>query len=520
MVIAQNSDSRSEKLSKLFAQVTNGKKTVKSPSDGKLFLEAICDQQDKPNCFERLIASPVGLDAFKRSMRFDISKPFLDGPGTDVIAYLSDPALKQISFGKFLGQLLDLLVEPPTFWNALLQAYLNQTLAQNKIPCFAWLVLELLSHPLHSESIIPVAQKITDDKSLIDAPLTEARIIGQKIKHTLSILVHGENADMKLGPGGRHDNDFEDFRKISILPTADELSSTEKSFYRQADAIAEADPEHRVGIYLDNQFRLLREDMLGELRADLKIAREKKKGKRSLTIDGLLLNGINCGDPRRRKDCRLEFACTQGIPRLTTLMPDKRKKFLTDENRFLKHQSLGCLLDGNNIIAFAVVDREINELIKDTPILTLEVATGPAFEKLLLSSRSAHSLTFMLVDTAVFSYQPILQRLQEKTELALSNELLFSDSLPEPPRSTVDIGDIVKTIERTRGLNLHLLLGTTKQIDLDPSQTESLLAGLTQRVSLIQGPPGKIHSSPLLSRLIAKRHWKVLHRCSDCAASL
>lgn len=54
------------------------------------------------------------------------------------------------------------------------------------------------------------------------------------------------------GPGGRHDNDFADFRRISIFPTRDELSSTIPPFFRLAKEIANVDPAERIGVYLDN----------------------------------------------------------------------------------------------------------------------------------------------------------------------------------------------------------------------------------------------------------------------------
>jgi hypothetical protein len=38
--------------------------------------------------------------------------------------------------------------------------------------------------------------------------------------------------------------------------------------------------------------------------------------------------------------------------------------------------------------------------------------------------------------------------------------------------------------------NLKPILGTPKDIKLDSSQARSLISGLTQKVALIQGPPG------------------------------
>lgn len=59
------------------------------------------------------------------------------------------------------------------------------------------------------------------------------RNLGHKIKYVLD-----NTADtVGEGPGGRHDNDHADYRKIKILPTAAEFSSTDRPFYRRADAI-------------------------------------------------------------------------------------------------------------------------------------------------------------------------------------------------------------------------------------------------------------------------------------------
>lgn len=98
----------------------------------------------------------------------------------------------------------------------------------------------------------------------------------------------------------------------------------------------------------------------------------------------------------------------------------------------------------------------------------------------------------MQIDTAVFSYEPVLQRLQDTKTLELKDELLcwekgVSMQLPPSPPT-----DIIRGIEATRpAQDLRSLLGIQgKPIVLDPAQTASLLMGLKQRVSLIQGPPG------------------------------
>lgn len=54
-------------------------------------------------------------------------------------------------------------------------------------------------------------------------------------------------------------------------------------------------------------------------------------------------------------------------------------------------------------------------------------------------------------------------------------------------------------------------------IDLDQSQMDSLIAGLGQSVSLIQGPPGKVHQLRALSttNVDITRNGQVFYWCFD-----
>lgn len=98
----------------------------------------------------------------------------------------------------------------------------------------------------------------------------------------------------------------------------------------------------------------------------------------------------------------------------------------------------------------------------------------------------------MQIDTAVFSYEPVLQRLQDIKTVELKDELLCWEKgvLMQPPPSP-PTNVICRIEEAGPAYDLQPLLQTTgKPIVLDPAQTASLLMGLKQRVSLVQGPPG------------------------------
>ncbi len=85
----------------------------------------------------------------------------------------------------------------------------------------------------------------------------------------------------------------------------------------------------------------------------------------------------------------------------------------------------------------------------------------------------------------------MLRCLQEKTFLPLADELLEINDNREPSMSPYAPEGVVAQIKEHEGRNLRDLLGIPKDVILDHSQTESLIAGLSQNLSLIQGPPGK-----------------------------
>lgn len=86
---------------------------------------------------------------------------------------------------------------------------------------------------------------------------------------------------------------FIDFCGIAILPTADELSSNKNAAPRRPSYLD--DPEGkkaRVADYLDNTFRLLRDDMMHELKEDTDTALKKKQRRQR----GLIFDGIKAVD--------------------------------------------------------------------------------------------------------------------------------------------------------------------------------------------------------------------------------
>jgi hypothetical protein len=194
------------------------------------------------------------------------------------------------------------MVQPPaTFWDAFLCAFQVNQLEPDAQESFAWLLLQLVLLPINEAGPYNgLAKDPSIINSLLESRHSGVRSIAAKIKHVVNHSESTPRSELLNGPGGRHDNDHIDFRQISILPTADELEFTsEKSFLRPSSWLEDpATEENRVAMHFDNQFRLLREDMVAELREEVQIALGKKNGKhRGFVIEGLILKDIYCKGP-------------------------------------------------------------------------------------------------------------------------------------------------------------------------------------------------------------------------------
>ncbi|KAF1835315.1 P-loop containing nucleoside triphosphate hydrolase protein [Decorospora gaudefroyi] len=479
---------RAQQLTKLFHGVIHGHRELKSAADGNRFLEALCSQEDASKSVECLIASVAGLSSVAKAFRFSRDSAFLNGPATSVILHLAQPEIKQLYSGQFLHRVLEHIVQPPTFWNTLVEAHSARILSPEGTHALAWLLLEILhSRSENAPDVRDVAERITKAESLISADSLDARNLGHKIKRVLD----STSDDSIDGPGGRHDNDHIEISKIKLLPTPDEFASIDRPFYRRADAVAAIEPENRGLKHVDNQFRLLREDLLGELRTDYQIAIGQKKGRRKVVLEHLRYAGIDCGPDTRRKHCSLKLLCAKDVPQLRNIKSlALRKKHLSENKNILKHQSLGCLVSNGNIVAFATVDRDEDLLAREPSVVVLRIADAGSFGKVLMACKTASDLCFVQVDTAVFAYEPILKCLQSLTEMPLEEQLLNLSSASAEAVSGVQPTRIINAIRDNWEGDLQAVIGSAQPIKLDLAQAESLITGLMKRVSLIQGPPG------------------------------
>jgi hypothetical protein len=494
MTSSSSDDARVAKLSAFFNKVVYGQRTLSTARDGKLFIEAMCVQADPATCAHKLLSSPSGLSALQASVRFDTSVTFLNENAVPLLRYLQTPSLKAIGSGSVLAQLLLSMVEPPFFWEALIKSFTGGLLNPNASQAFAWLLLELVSLPGKASSpYLAVADSSNILDTILKSPEGEIRILGQKIKHALPLDVSELHNDAEAKPGGRHDNDHADHREISIMPTADELLSKDRPFFRTADCID--DPEKlssRCSIHLDNQFRLLREDMLGEIRDELKILTGTNAGRHKGTIvDGLSLAGVEMGSDRKRLPWGVVLKCKEELPHLKNIHRDKRKAFLKDNRHILRQGNMACLLIDGELVAFPTIHRDEEELAKTPAAITVQFVDDSTLSYALPKMKTAGNVKLAQLDAAIFAFEPFLRRLQEMNDLPLKNELLHWEAGKDIEGPSFQPEKVIRALESRPGKDLKDFLLIKKSVILDESQMDSLCACLLQRVSLVQGPPGE-----------------------------
>ena len=489
------SDSRKVKLAKTLNAIISGKQDL-TRANNALFLEAIYTTPDAATCLSDIIASDKGLTCLQKSMRFDLTPAFFNNHAAKFLEYISATSdLESIGGGAYLRQALTAVVEPPIFWTPLMQAFRAGQLQEKAQFGFAWLLLQLIRLPEESACLY---REISKDPVIIGAldssSDSKTRLIAQKIKHINSAYDTGESADLDNGPGGRHDNDFINFREIAILPTFDELETKDPPFLRASTVLDDPSMEsNRLYIHLDNQFRLLREDMVYEIRDEVQVATgAKKKKHRGFIVDGLTIHGCHDKTASNDKRCKwgIAFQCQNDFWQLKGMEDKDRRDHLRNNRKIFQHQSTACLFVDGEVVAFPTINRDEDLLAKKPPIIVLLFEGQKSISYALTKLYYGKQRKLVQIDTAIFAYEPVLKALQEKQTLPLSHELLFwteGSSIESPQSQPIDI---VKSVKANHGRNLESLLKTSSSINLDPSQTASLISGLTQTVALIQGPPG------------------------------
>lgn len=502
VLVYDSSGSRAAKLIKSFWAVTKGGQQIISPHTAKLYLQACkvySDTNTAVKCVEVLISNPSGIAAIERAVRADLSPDFINLTTLPFILTLSDDGVIALNNGGFLRQLLSAILEPCTFWSASMEAYSSGRLDNSGLEAFAWLCLQIASDQSGFDVHKLEVEQMMERQSLLNSQSHEVRKIAYRIDKIIKIFSQPQTATTGVTPGGRHDNDHANFRQISIYPTRDELSSTEHPYLQRLGEVFDTPMDTRSQNYRDWLFRLLREDMLSELREDLQVAMGQKKSKRRpVALSQMNLVDINCDDAKTRNmpPYTLFVACNQGVNFPRNMSKAKKTAFLANSRHFMKHDSFGALCCGDNIIAFGSLVRVENYLLESPPIVGLKFTSGPDFRSALMALERPlkDELKFLIVGTATFAYEPILNRLKTIADIPLEAQLIDSDqlSLDSPRSNKLDIllDGLKAALEGGRKVKMPSSLRLKKDIHLQGAQLKSFIHGLSNDLALIQGPPG------------------------------
>ncbi|KAI1379383.1 P-loop containing nucleoside triphosphate hydrolase protein [Hypoxylon crocopeplum] len=502
----QDTNSRSRQLDNFFYKIIEGKWRILKPQDASKFLESIVNRTDKPDCIERLASSKSGQDALHKSLTLNSSTPFINTHVSNLLQFLADPSLKRVCDGELLTQVLWVMVDPPLFWNNLVRNIKDRQLEAQAVEGFAWLLLQLvLLPPSQSSSFRRNAESLIQDGVLKKSSSLKTEGLLQKIRAIVQPSQPGANPDLvtDFGPGGRHDNDFVNFHDISVLPTRAELQSTDRPYYMQASAVVETPITNRTHVHLDNQYRLLREDMLAEIREDLKRATtgSGKPTWRNMVVKDLTLEELDKQAMTNDRPCTLVLKCADDILKMKGASIEKRKKELKKTPAFMRHQSFGCLMKNGTLLAFVTLDRNEDKLSLDPPQLCLQVIGADMLGEALLALRSG-TVDFLPASTPIFAYEPILERLKRTTDIELEHDILVHSETPmESSLQPVTVIDALEASSAVQS-DLQQLLQTAKPVNLDPSQVIALIHGLKYQTCQIQGPPGTGKS--LVGAILAK----------------
>jgi hypothetical protein len=234
--------------------------------------------------------------------------------------------------------------------------------------------------------------------------------------------------------------------------------------------------------------------MLCELREEVQIVLGKKKAPlRNFIVDGLTLLDTYISEDRK-SNWGIAFRCDDDLPQFVKDNPKDRVAYLqlSDNQKIFRHQSQACLIVDGEVVAFPTVNRVEKLLAENPPIIVLQLEGETNITKTLLRLKTAAHIRLVQIDSAIFSYEPILNAIKDIQFFPLSPELLFweqgSDIRVTSP--SYQLSTIIEFIKTNRHGDLQGVFGTSRPVLLDGSQTDSLLAGLTQKVSLIQGPLG------------------------------
>ncbi|KAK6441860.1 hypothetical protein LTR95_001915, partial [Oleoguttula sp. CCFEE 5521] len=337
--------------------------------------------------------------------------------------------------------------------------------------------------------------------------------------------------------GTRHDNDSEDIEDIQILPTWGEIVSDRSEYLPQDDPSL----WHKSGVQglLDRQFRLIREDTVGQLRDAIQTGLQRLQQPQLLPVKPR--NSTHTNTYHDVHLAAVEFDTNKGLlcvlafehPRAIRDASNKKRQEWWAESRRLEHDALLGLVGSDGTVVFVTVhapivsqswrngkeDKRPNEKYSRwrgheayVIVQLVDRANENDIEDLL--HRFAHHTEgaayhrFSLTEfpkILLAAFKPTLEALRQTAQ---SGILPFSALIaPEPgtPPARVGLPAYARTVDYR--FDLSILSNNDDEIEFDPhkpmtaeeltskthldhGQAHAMVASLTNELALVQGPPG------------------------------
>ncbi|KAI9376161.1 hypothetical protein BJX61DRAFT_531109 [Aspergillus egyptiacus] len=420
-----------------------------------------------------------------------------------------------------------------------------------------WKIVELNSTAFLQASLKPVAQRFADlflTLHAVDAAdsLHHSLACLDKLQHRLDIGLSLPAATKtskqrasqqpvsfvtpKQPPGGRHDNDHADICKIKIMPTFQEILSPRSEYLPVKDP-----REWHVGGLaglLDRNFRLLREDTVGQLRdaihADLQPVNRDKGGRpngqtRTHVYGQVVVQGVGF-----HRFAGLQFLVRFAQPTNVRGSAKKKRQEWWQLSKRLQSDALVCLVDPRGSAIFCTVaspdrpgsrsdaaekqqQQRLAASLSDDPqvasvLLELVEPSESSWQSILdYHAAQGHQPSISLVEfpgILLPSFKPTLlalQKMQEARYLPMAeflapgdhNSLSILADVPSPVYAasqgfSFDLSCLMKDgsslkVHSSQPVDVQKL---QQQSTLDDAQAVALVHTLQRRIALIQGPPG------------------------------
>jgi hypothetical protein len=378
------------------------------------------------------------------------------------------------------------------------------------------------------KSLERLQQRLGIGQSVPEASQTQ-RPDGARATFQLAREMPGELSEQ----GPRHDNDYVNIQNISILPTLQEIQSSRNEYL----PVANPRDWHFGGILglLDRQFRLLREDTVGQIRDAAKIELERLQNpSRQTDKDGLkrqsarthVYNNVEIISAEFDEYHGAQVAMRFAQPQANQQESAAARKEWWNNSRRLGPDTLVCLLNSQGSATFFVVAMQGQ---KPTQLQAeYDLSSDPEHAYVVarpLAQSALHSIlsqaltgnSYAQLSLVEFpgillpAFEPTLkamQRMSESLDVPFSH-ILAPTSTPDNPEREIHLQPPVYATKPGFRYNLsRITRGNTplwfspgndikevaaklaEKSTLDLGQARAVVSCLAREVGVVQGPPG------------------------------